>query len=264
MQYTCGYWKDARTLEEAQKAKLELICQKLKLKAGDKVLELGGGWGGLAEYTAREYGCKVVSYNIADEQVVHARERCKGLDVEIIEGDYRDAIAYAKRHGTFDKVVSAGLFCHVGYKNHRTLMEVADKCLKDDGLFLLHCIGKYDSVQHTDPWLQKYVFPNTVIASAQQITTAAEGLFTTEDWHNFGHDYEKTTLSWYANLRRNWRRIKELDCVKQSFNGDTDKFYRMFEYYLKSAAASFRSERNHLFQVVFSKGNLNEEYKAVR
>lgn len=264
MQYTCGYWKDAKTLEQAQEAKLELICRKLKLEQGMRILELGSGWGGFAEHAAREYGCEVTAYNIAPGQVRYARERCKDLPVVIREADYREAAKQAKKEGRFDRVASMGLCEHVGYKNHRTLMEVVDTCLTDEGLFLLHTIGKDVSVHHTDPWLQKYIFPNTVIPSANQLTRAAEGLLIIEDWHNFGPDYDKTLQAWYNNFIDHWETIKELDCVKQASDGDLQQFKRMWTYYLSSAAASFRARRNQLWHIVFSKGHLGEEYRSVR
>ncbi len=264
MQYTCGYWKNAKNLEEAQEAKLELICKKLQLKPGMRVLELGSGWGGFAEYAAKNYNCQITAYNIAEKQVAYTRKKTKSLPVAIMLTDYREAKKLAREQGKFDRVASMGLCEHVGYKNHRTLMEVVDACLTDEGLFLLHTIGKDVSVHHTDPWLQKYIFPNTVISSVKQISTAVEGLFVMEDWHNFGHDYDKTLKAWYNNFNSNWETIKELDCVKQTFTGDTEKFKRMWTYYLSSAAASFRSRKNQLWQIVFSKGHLAEEYKSIR
>ncbi len=248
MQYTCGYWKNAKTLDKAQEDKLRLICEKLKLKPGMTVLELGGGFGGLARYIAKNYKCKVVSYNISREQVAYAQEICKGLPVRIVESDYRNA------KGLFDRVVSIGLTEHVGYKNHRTLMRVAHRCLKNDGLFLLHTIGRNTSATHADPWINKYLFPHGVLPSVKQLSTAAEGLFVMEDWHNFGAYYEKTLLAWFSNFDRNWPKLKAQY---------GDRFYRMWKYYLLSCAGAFRVRSMQLWQIVFSKKGVPGGYQRV-
>ncbi len=249
MQYTCGYWKKAKNLDEAQEHKLDLICRKLQLEKGDRVLELGCGWGGLAKYMAEQYGCHVTAYNISKEQVNYAKELCKSLPVKIICQDYRLA------KGTFDKVVSIGLCEHIGYKNHRTLMKVADRCLKSEGLFLLHTIGKDISVSNTDPWINKYIFPNSMLPSVKQISTAAEGYFILEDWHNFGKDYEKTLLAWYKNFNKNWP-------LFESRYGE--RFYRMWRFYLLSCVGLFRARRAQLWQIVFSKQGNTQEYASIR
>jgi len=249
MQYTCGYWKKAKNLEEAQKNKLDLICRKLNLKRGEKILELGGGWGGFAKYAAEKYKCHVTTYNISKEQVRYAQEKCKSLPVKMILKDYR----FAK--GTFDKVVSIGLCEHVGYKNHRTLFKVAHRSLKRGGLFLLHTIGKDISVKNTDPWIDKYIFPNSMLPSVKQISTAAEGLFVMEDWHNFSTDYDKTLMSWDKNFDKNWHLFKD----KYG-----ERFYRMWKFYLLSCAGLFRARRGQLWQVVFSKDGVPNGYESIR
>lgn len=249
MQYTCGYWKNAQNLEEAQKHKLDLVCRKLQLKPGDKVLELGCGWGGFAKYAAENYGCSVTAYNISEEQVKYAKKYCHGLPVEIILDDYR------KADGKFDKVASIGLCEHVGHKNYRKMMKVVHKCLKDNGLFLLHTIGKDLSVANTDPWIEKYIFPNSMLPSVKQISTAAEGLFIMEDWHNFGKDYDKTLMTWYENFEKNWHYFKDKH---------RKRFYRMWKYYLLACAGNFRSRSAQLWQIVFSKNGLPGGYESVR
>jgi len=249
MQYTCGYWKNAKNLDQAQKDKLELVCKKLNLKKTDKVLELGCGWGGFAEYAARKYGCHITAYNISEEQVKYARENCKGLPVEIIKSDYRNA------KGTFDKVVSIGMCEHVGYKNYRTFMEVAYNCLKDNGLFLMHTIGGNTSVHSIDPWLGKYIFPNGMLPSVKQLAESFEGLFVMEDWHNFSAHYDKTLMAWFNNFDKNWDKIK-LD--------HNERFYRIWKYYLLCCAGSFRARKNQLWQVVLSKGGVPGGYNSIR
>ena len=249
MHYTCAYWENASTLEEAQNAKCELVCRKLMLKPGESVLELGCGWGGFAEYAARNYGCRVTAYNISEEQVKYARERCKDLNVEIVLDDYRAA------KGRYDKVVSIGMFEHVGPKNYRTVMQIADRCLKDNGLFLAHMIGRNTTRVATDPWFDKYIFPGGVIPSIQKIAEAAEGIFVVEHFHNFGQYYDDTLMAWYANFCKNWHKHA------QTFG---ERFFRMWSYYLLSCAGAFRSRSNQLWHWVFSKRGVMGGYRALR
>jgi cyclopropane-fatty-acyl-phospholipid synthase len=244
MQYTCAYWPNATTLEEAQEKKLHLICRKLKLTPGMKVLELGGGFGGLAYFMASEYGCEVVSYNISKEQVKYGRELCKGMPVRFEEKDYREAV---EERDEFDRVVSIGLCEHIGHKNYRKFLELAFELLKKEGLFLLHTIGGNRSFTSTDPWIDKYIFPNGTVPSVAQLGKAMEGLWVAEDWHNFGPDYDKTLLAWWENFESAWP-------VLQSKYGD--RFYRTWKYYLMASAGSFRSRKLQLWQIVLSKGDI--------
>jgi cyclopropane-fatty-acyl-phospholipid synthase len=249
MQYTCGYWKTANNLAQAQEDKLKLICNKLQLKKGDKVLELGCGWGGFAKFAAKNYGCHVTAYNISKEQVEFAREKCKSLPVEIVHKDYRLA------EGVYDAVVSVGLCEHVGHKNYRVFMEVVHRCLKDKGLFLLHTIGKDESAVVTDPWISKYIFPNSMLPSCRQLMEASEKLFIMEDWHNIGTNYDKTLMAWHSNFEENWHLFK----AKYG-----DRFYRMWRYYLLSCAGLFRARRAQLWQIVLSKGGVPDGYNSIR
>ena len=251
MQYTCAYWKDSVTLDQAQENKLHLICRKLRLQPGMTLLELGGGFGGLAHFAAQEYGCRVVSYNISREQVAYGRDLCKGLPVRFEQKDYRESAQEATR---FDRVVSVGLCEHIGYKNYRQFMRLAHGRLKDKGLFLLHTIGSNESYSYTDPWIHKYIFPNGLIPSMAQLTAAWEGLWVAEDWHNFGPDYDRTVMHWWANFERAWPDLRSTY---------SDRFYRMWKYYLMASAGSFRSRRLQLWQVVLSKGDI-ASYTPVR
>ena len=251
MQYTCAYWKDATTLDQAQENKLHLICRKLKLERGMTVLELGGGFGGLAHFAAKEYGCQVVSYNISKEQVAYGRELCKGLPVRFEQKDYREA---ARESSRFDRVVSIGLCEHIGYKNYRRFVQLAYDRLKDHGLFLLHTIGSNISYKYTEPWIHKYIFPNGLIPSLAQLTTAFERLWVTEDFHNFGPDYDRTVMAWWKNFDRAWPQLR-------STYGD--RFYRMWKYYLMASAGSFRARSLQLWQIVLSKGDVSS-YTPVR
>lgn len=237
MQYSCAYWKEVNTLEEAQEAKLDLICRKLDLKPGMKLLDIGCGWGGLPEFAARRYGVSVVGITISKEQHQLAHDRCKGLDIEIRLQDYRDL------HDTFDRIVSVGMFEHVGPRNYGTFFRTVRKAISDNGLFLLHTIGSLQSVSSVNPWIEKYIFPNGCLPSMLQITRSTESLFVTEDWHNFGADYDLTLVAWEKRFEAGWPELKHYY---------SDLFYRMFRYYLLSCAGGFRARELQLWQIVFS------------
>jgi len=249
MNYSCGYWKEADNLDDAQEAKLDLICRKLKLSSGQKLLDIGCGWGSMAKFAAEKYGVSVVGVTISKEQAKLAKERCQNLPIEIRLQDYRDL------NEQFDRIVSIGMFEHVGVKNYRTFFKVSERNLKDDGLFLLHSIAGNKSVTTTDPWIGKYIFPNSMLPSAHQITGAYEGLFMLKDWHSFGPYYDTTLMAWHKNFNANWDKIKD--------NYD-ERFKRMWNYYLLACAGSFRSHKNQLWQIVFSKFNSNIEYQSIR
>ncbi len=251
MQYSCAYWKSAGTLDDAQEDKLRLICDKLYLRPGMKVLDLGGGFGGLAHFMATVHGCSVVSYNISSEQVRYARQLCTGLPVRFEQKDYREAV-----HETdgFDRVVSVGFCEHIGYKNYHSFFELAHRLLRDEGLFLLQTIGGNRSVTSTDRWIDKYIFPNGMMPSIAQLGKAMEDLWVVEDWHNFGPDYEKTLLAWWGNFDRAWPGLRA------SYG---DRFYRMWKLYLMESAGAFRARKLQLWQIVLSKGDIIS-YTAVR
>lgn len=251
MVYSCGYWKNARTLDEAQEAKLDLICRKLYLKPGMRVLDVGCGWGSFCKYAAEKYGVAAVGITISKEQAELARELCKGLNVEIKLVDYR--VLTADR--PFDRIVSVGMFEHVGYKNYRTYMNIMRGLLSNDGLFLLHTIGSNKSLYTTDPWTNKYIFPNSMLPSISQIGESIEKLFVMEDWHNFGIYYDQTLMAWYENFYHSWDELKaEYD----------ERFYRMWKYYLLSCAGSFRARKNQVWQIVLSKNGLKNGYQTIR
>jgi cyclopropane-fatty-acyl-phospholipid synthase len=247
--YSCAYWKNARTLNEAQENKLDLICRKIGLQPGMRILDIGCGWASFAKYAAEKYDAKVVGITVSKEQLTLASDLCKGLPVEIRLQDYRDL------NDSFDHVVSVGMFEHVGYKNYETFMRCVHKCLKDDGLFLLHTIGGNESVVAPEPWSHKYIFPNGLLPSIKQIGAAIEGLFVMEDWHNFSTDYDKTLMAWHRNFVNSWDKIKS--------NYD-ERFYRMWRYFLLSNAGAFRARKNQLWQVVLSKRGLAGGYKSIR
>ncbi|MEN6331293.1 MAG: cyclopropane fatty acyl phospholipid synthase, partial [Smithella sp.] len=237
-QYSCAYFDGTQDLNDAQIKKMDLICKKINLHQSDHVLDIGCGWGGLAGYMSKHYGCTVTAVNIADEQIRHAQIFCKNLPVNILSCDYRDI------QGTFDKIVSVGMFEHVGQKNYQTFMKTAHRCLKDNGIFLLHTIGGNDSAIKCDPWINKYIFPNGMLPSIAQISKAIEGLFVMEDLHNLGPHYEKTLLAWHENFQKAW------DKLKSKYD---EKFKRMWDYYLLSCAGAFRARDIQLWQIVLTR-----------
>jgi cyclopropane-fatty-acyl-phospholipid synthase len=238
LNYTCAYWKDAQDLEQAQEAKLDLVCKKIGLKTGMTVLELGCGWGSFAKYAAEKYGAQVLGVNISKEQVQLGRELCRGLPVELRLQDYREV------EGTYDAVISIGIMEHVGYKNYRTYMEVVQRCLKERGIAFIHTIGSNESTSYVNRWTDRYIFPNGMLPSIAQIARAMEGWFVMEDWHNFGPDYDKTLLAWYRNFDRAWPQLKD----KYG-----ERFYRMWRFYLLCSAGGFRARHQQLWQIVMTK-----------
>lgn len=256
MQYSCAYWKRAKTLVQAQKAKLDLICRKLQLKPGMTLLDIGCGWGGLLEYAAKKYKITGVGITVSKEQAKVARKRCKNLPVKIFMKDYREL------NQEFDRVVSVGMIEHVGPKNYRTYMKVAHRCLKQYGLFLLHTIGGNKSVDTTEPWIDTYIFPGGVIPSAKQLMKATEKLFVLEDWHNFGPHYDKTLMAWHKNFVEAWPKLRKVKDATGNQKYDV-RFFRMWTYYLLSCAGSFRARKNQVWQLVLSKGCL-PSYESIR
>ena len=257
MAYSCGYWKDAKNLDEAQEAKLSLICRKLNLKPGMKVLDIGCGWGSFVKYAAENYDLEVIGITVSREQVEYATADCKGLNVTVRLMDYRDLNDkdLLGKDMLFDRVVSVGMFEHVGYKNYSTFMTTVHDLLKENGLFLLHTIGSNKSVVASDPWSNKYIFPNSHVPSIKQIGGAIENIFVMEDWHSFGAYYDKTLMAWFENFDSNWNELK---------SDYDERFYRMWKYYLLSAAGSFRARNVQLWQVVLSKNGIPNGYQAVR
>lgn len=243
MAYTCGYWASAATLDEAQIAKLELVCAKLGLQPGMRLLDIGCGWGSLMRYAAERYQVSCVGLTISREQAELGEQRCKGLPVEFRLIDYRDFGRGDDCARGFDRIASLGMFEHVGRKNYGVFFEITRRCLKDDGLFLLHTIGKNRRGSPTDPWIDRYIFPNGDLPSLGQIADAAEDRFIIEDVHNFGADYERTLAAWHQRFEAAW---------PQFAARYGERFRRMWRYYLLACAGSFRARTNQLWQIVLS------------
>jgi len=238
LNYTCGYWKNAANLDEAQEAKLELVCKKINARPGMKILELGCGWGSFAKYAAEKYGVSVLGVTVSKEQVALGMELCKGLPVELRLQDYREV------EGKYDAVISIGVMEHVGYKNYRTYMQVVNRCLKVGGIGFVHTIGGNKTITHGEPWSDKYIFPNGMLPSISQLGAAMEGLFVLEDLQNIGPNYDPTLMAWHANFEKAW------PVLKQKYG---ERFYRMWRYYLLSCAGGFRARGMQLWQLVFTR-----------
>lgn len=251
MQYTCAYWAPGDDLAAAQYRKLDLVCRKLQLQPGQRVLELGCGWGGFARFACEHYGVQVEAYNISTEQVAFARERCaeKDLPATFHLNDYREAT------GTFDRVVSIGMLEHVGEKNYRAFFELIRERLKPDGLALVHSIGCNETKRTSDPWFHKYIFPGGQLPSLVQLTSALEQVMAVEDVHNFGTHYDKTLMAWFERFNSVWPQFAELY---------GERFYRMWKYYLLSCAGSFRARNIQLWQFVLSPLGHLGGYDSVR
>jgi cyclopropane-fatty-acyl-phospholipid synthase len=240
MVYTCGYWKNANTLEEAQVAKLDLVCRKTGLEPGMRVLELGCGWGSFAKYAAETYGVSVEGYTVSKEQVALGMERCRGLPVQLHLADYRQAT------GQYDAVISIGIMEHIGAKNYETYMKLAERCLRPQGVALVHTIGFHSRQAMIDPFYHRYVFPNAQLPSLAQLAEAAEDRFVVEDVHNFGPDYDPTLMSWWRNFDQAWPTLR-------GRAGYDARFYRMWRFYLLSCAGGFRGRTTQLFQLVLTR-----------
>jgi len=249
MVYSCGYWAQANNLDDAQEAKLDLICRKLRLQPGQRVLDIGCGWGEALKFAAERYGVQGVGVTVSKEQAAFARELCDGLPVDIRLQDYREL------NEPFDAIFSIGMFEHVGALNYRTYFEVVRRCLRDDGLFVLHSIGSNGSPSRPDPWIEKYIFPNSMIPAASQVAEASQNLFVVEDWHNFGADYDLTLSAWRANFDAAWPQL--------AANYD-DRFRRMWRFYLSVSAAVFRSRRDQLWQLTLSPHGVPGGYRVPR
>jgi cyclopropane-fatty-acyl-phospholipid synthase len=249
MVYSCAFWAQARTLEQAQEDKLEMICRKLQLTPGMALLDIGCGWGGLARHAALHHGAQVTGITVSREQARHVERLCAGLPVSVRLMDYRAL------QGRFDRIASVGMFEHVGPKNHATYLGTVRRLLADDGLFLLHTIGTDRPNGRTDPWIERYIFPGGHLPAASELARAAERGFVIEDWHNFGADYDRTLMEWHARFEAAWPELK---------SRYSERFRRMWRYYLLTCAGFFRSRQGQLWQLVLAKPQRGDVYRSIR
>ena len=236
--YTCGYWKDAATLDEAQEAKLDLVCRKIGAHPGMRILEFGCGWGSFAKFAAEKYGAHVLGVTVSKEQVALGMQLCQGLPVELRLQDYRTV------EGQYDAVISIGIMEHIGFKNYRTYMQVAERCLKPDGVAFVHTIGSNVDVVSADPFTDKYIFPNGMLPSIAQLSKAMEHRFVIEDLQNIGPHYDPTLMAWCANFDQAWPELK---------SHYDERFRKMWRFYLLSSAGAFRSRNQQLWQFVMTR-----------
>jgi len=252
MNYSCGYWRGgARTLEEAQRQKMDRICRKLKLEPGMRLLDIGCGWGGFAKFAAENYGVRVTGVSISKEQVKYAEELCRGLPVDFQLCDYREI------EGVFDRISAIGMFEHVGRRYYRTFMEQVASRLTPDGIFLLHTIG-FNTSDFNNPWLQKYIFPGCFVPSLKHVGDAYEDLMVLEHVENIGYDYAPTLLAWYDKLVRHWPELVAQDAQKYD-----ERFLRIWQYYLLSCVAGFKARKIQLWQFAFGNEGVQGGYSFV-
>ncbi len=247
-QYTCAYFaRPDMTLEQAQAAKLEHVCRKLQLKPGDTVVEAGCGWGGLARYMARHYDVQVRSYNISREQIIYARERAKaeGLDgnIEYVEDDYRNI------EGKYDAFVSIGMLEHVGAENYAGLGRVIGRCLKEDGIGMVHSIGRNrPALMH--PWIEKRIFPGAYPPALREMMTIFESNeLSVLDVENLRLHYSRTLEHWLERYEQN------VSIAEEMFD---ENFVRAWRLYLVGSISAFNIGELQLYQILFSRSQNNK------
>ncbi|MHC4450419.1 MAG: cyclopropane fatty acyl phospholipid synthase [Planctomycetota bacterium] len=236
--YSCGFWDGARSLDEAQENKLEMVCRKLQLTAGQRVLDVGCGWGGFAGYAAQHYGAEVVGIANSIEQLRLASKRYTELPILFRHCDYREA------SGSYDCVTSIGMLEHVGPKNYRVFVDTLARTLRDDGIALVHSIFRNDDAYAGEPWTVKYIFPNSITPVAGEFFAALAGRFVVEDVQNIGPHYDPTLMAWHRRFQEAW------PALRARYD---ERFKRMWEYYLLMAAGNFRARSSQVLQIVLTK-----------
>lgn len=252
MAYSCGYWAQARTLDESQRDKLDLVCRKLGLARGMSLLDIGCGWGSLMRHAAEHYGVQVTGLTISREQAQWAAQHLRGLPAQVEWVDYRLFNSDGRRR--FDRVASVGMFEHVGHRNHEAFFTAIERNLDDDGLALLHTIGKNRAGTAPDAWVDRHIFPNGALPSAGELAVSAERHFVIEDWHNFGADYDRTLMAWHERFEQAWPELSRRH---------DERFRRVWRYYLLSCAGTFRARSNQLWQLVLSPKGVRGGYRRV-
>ncbi|HMH19928.1 MAG TPA: cyclopropane-fatty-acyl-phospholipid synthase family protein [Burkholderiales bacterium] len=260
MAYTCSWFMDGtKTLEEAQISKMDHVCKKVLLKAGDTFADIGSGWGNLLFYAWEKYGAHGTGINATTEQVLESREEIKrrGLEgkVEVLERDFREVPRQ------FDKLLSIGTLEHAGRDQLGEVIQAHANYLKPGGLGVLHFIG-HVGVRDTEFWIRKYIFPGGWIPSlAEAIDWCERCGLEVVDIENLRRNYALTLDDWAQRFDRNWDKVRQLDPKKYD-----EKFRRIWRTYLWACAEMFRSPKGktHLFQIVVSKGNIGDNYPMSR
>lgn len=253
MIYSCAYWQQASSLEQAQEHKLKLICEKLQFEPGQRVLDLGCGWGGFARYAAENYGVEVLGITVSAQQQRYAQGLSLDLPVRTVLADYRTPLL--RQEKAFDRIVSIGMMEHVGRLNDATFFQIVKDLLTDNGLMLLQSIGTRQTTAKIDPWIDAYIFPNGRLPSAQQLCRGFECSLILQDLQNFGRDYDTTLMAWWTNFDSAWPRLSQ---------DIAPSFYRLWSYYLLSCAGLFRSGQGQLWQLVLSKPSRQQTYRSIR
>ena len=238
--YSCAYWKkDTKTLEDAQQNKIDHIAKKLDIKKGQKILEVGCGWGGMVFEIAKKYDCEITGISLSKNQISYCRDKSKklGLNNQI----KFELLDYRKISGQFDRIYSVGMFEHVGKKFYKTFFKSMNKLLKEDGIFLLHTIGVVDQPTPPNKFINKYIFPGGACPSFSQIIEPIEktGLIVADTETLIRH-YDKTLENWLKRF------LDKKNLIKDLFD---ERFVKMWEYYLASCAAAFRYRDLVVFQL---------------
>jgi cyclopropane-fatty-acyl-phospholipid synthase len=239
MVYSCGYFvgSDVDDLERAQLEKLDLVCRKLALEPGMRLLDVGCGWGALAAHAAEYYGVNVTGATNSVEQFNYARKRYCHLPISWELKDYRQI------EGSYDRIVSVGMFEHVGSRQYPLFFETLSRHLVPDGVALLHTIGKNRTDASLDPWIARHIFPNSHLPSLAEVARPIEGRFVMEDCQNIGPHYDPTLMAWHRRFSTHKARISDRY---------GDDFFRMWSYYLLSCAGAFRARAMQVWQFVLT------------
>lgn len=263
LNYSCGYWKNLgnpqtawkipRNLRKAQQAKLAHVCRKLLLKKGLRILDIGCGWGNVLAYATTHFGVRATGVTLSKRQASYIKNHMKGHAIKILSEDFREI-----EHVLYDRIVSIEMIEHLTYRYYALYFKKVASLLKSDGVFLLQTIGANKTKYANDPWVEKYIFPNTHIPSLAQIAKEVENLFVVEEVENFGAYYYPTLMSWFRNFHKNWKRLAIMNNEKYN-----DRFYRMWKFYLLASAGCFKAGKLQLWQIVFSKRNTLGVYPAL-
>lgn len=248
MAYSCAFFDGVKDLDHAQTNKINTSLNKLHAKPGMTLLDIGCGWGSIIHQAASTYKLDATGITVSHEQKEWSN---RAIAADNLEGSAR--VKYQKWQDLpsdqqYDRIISIGAFEHFGYKNYKSFFEKVRSVLKDDGIFLLHTIGGLTPVHANEPWLEKYIFPHSMLPAMSQISKASTGVLAMKHVEEKGRNYDPTLMAWYTNLDKNWEEIRKTD----PSHYDT-RFRRMMDYYLLMCAGTFRSGKNQVWQIIFTK-----------